>query len=174
MSSSFINSSDSPTTLPSLLLRTCHVPVSSISWVVKVLGPHQLLPLIGQSHMTMYCGCWIAFDRICNDSGFATTHNRVLTSEDNLCADLEICNIHVSQQTDLLVEVTLYHDFIGASRDGQTQGQLRNPDNPDHILESATADNIRNYRDTYRRNWHVAFLPACSLPRDASTASSFV
>jgi hypothetical protein len=41
---SFINSSDSPTTLPSLLLRTCHAPVSGISWVVKVLGPHQLLP----------------------------------------------------------------------------------------------------------------------------------
>jgi hypothetical protein len=48
-----------------------------------------------------------------------------------------------------------------AGRDGQTQGQLRNPDNPDHILESAAADKIRNYRDTYRRNRHVAFLPAC-------------
>jgi hypothetical protein len=33
---SFINSSDSATTLPSLLLRTWHVPVSCISWVVKV------------------------------------------------------------------------------------------------------------------------------------------
>ena len=39
--------------------------------------------------------------------------------------------------------------------------QLRNPDNPDHILENAAADKIRNYRDTYRRNRHVAFLPAC-------------
>jgi len=44
MSPSFINSSDSPTTLSSLLLRTCHAPVSGISWVVKVPGPHQLLP----------------------------------------------------------------------------------------------------------------------------------
>ena len=35
------------------------------------------------------------------------------------------------------------------------------PDNPDHILESAAADKIRNYRDAYRRNRHVAFLPAC-------------
>ena len=43
----------------------------------------------------------------------------------------------------------------------QNQGQLRNPDHPNHILESAAADNIRNYRDTYRRNRHVAFLPAC-------------
>jgi hypothetical protein len=49
----------------------------------------------------------------------------------------------------------------GAWDHGQTQGQLRNPDNPDHILESAAADKIRNYRDTYRRNRHVAFLPAC-------------
>ncbi len=61
----------------------------------------------------------------------------------------------------MLVDVTLRHDFIGAGRDGQTQGQLRNPDNPDHILKSAAADKIRNYRDTYRRNRHVAFLPAC-------------
>ena len=31
-----------------------------------------------------------------------------------------------------------------------------------HIgLESAAADKIRNYRDIYRRNRHVAFLPAC-------------
>ena len=51
------------------------------------------------------------------------------------------------------------HNFIGAGQIGQNQGQLRNPDNPDHILEST--DKIRNYRDTYRRNRHVAFLPAC-------------
>ena len=36
----------------------------------------------------------------------------------------------------------------------------QHPDNPDHILENA-ADKIRNYRETYHRNWHVAFLPAC-------------
>ena len=41
-----------------------------------------------------------------------------------------------------------------------SQGQLRNPDNPDHILESAAADKIRNYRDPYQRNQQVAFLPA--------------
>jgi hypothetical protein len=76
----------------------------------------------------------------------------------NLCADLEIRNI-VAQQTDLLVDATLRHNFIGAGHMGQDQGQLRNPDNPDHILEST--DKIRNYRDTYRRNRHVAFLPAC-------------
>jgi len=85
----------------------------------------------------------------------------VLTSEGNRRADLEIRNIRVAGQTDLLVDVTLRHDFIGAGRDGQTQGQLRNPDNLDHILESAAADKIRNHRDTYCRNRHVAFLPAC-------------
>ena len=64
-------------------------------------------------------------------------------------------------QSDFLVDVTVRHDFIGAGHIGQNQGQLRNPDNPDHILESAAADKIRNYRDTYLRNRHVAFLPAC-------------
>ena len=43
----------------------------------------------------------------------------------------------------------------------KSQGQLRNPDNPDHILESAAADKIRNYRDAYTVNRQVAFLPAC-------------
>ena len=43
----------------------------------------------------------------------------------------------------------------------KSQGQLRNPDNPDHILERAAADKIRNYRDAYAVNRQVAFLPAC-------------
>jgi hypothetical protein len=102
-----------------------------------------------------------ALDRICNDAGFATTHNQVLTSEGNRRADLEIRNIRVAGQHDLLVDVTIRHNFKGTGHNGQTQGQLRNPDNPDHILERAAADKIRNYRDTYRRNRHVAFLPAC-------------
>jgi hypothetical protein len=32
---------------------------------------------------------------------------------------------------------------------------------PDHILESAAADKICNYCDSYQRNRQVAFLPAC-------------
>ena len=45
MSPSFINSSASPTTLPSLLLRTCHAPVSGYFMGGEgALGPHQLLP----------------------------------------------------------------------------------------------------------------------------------
>ena len=64
-------------------------------------------------------------------------------------------------QTDLRVDVTVRHNFKGTGHHGQTRGQLRNSDNPDHILESPAADKIRNYRDTYRRNRHVAFLPAC-------------
>jgi hypothetical protein len=102
-----------------------------------------------------------ALKRICNDAGFATTYKLVLTSEGNRRADLAIRNIRVSQQTDLLMDVTLRHDFIGTGKIGQNQGQLRNPDHPDRILESAAADKIRNHRDTYRRNRHVAFLPAC-------------
>jgi hypothetical protein len=41
------------------------------------------------------------------------------------------------------------------------QGSLRVTDNPDHILESAAAYKIRNYRDTYQRNRQVAYLQAC-------------
>jgi hypothetical protein len=104
-----------------------------------------------------------ALESICNAAGFGftTNHKWVFTSEGHRRADLEIRNIRVAQQTDLLVDVPLRHDFIGAGHIGQNQGQLSNPDNPDHILESAADDKIRNCRDTYRCNRHVAFLPAC-------------
>jgi hypothetical protein len=102
-----------------------------------------------------------ALERICNDAGYATTRKRVITSEGTRRADLEVRNIRVAGMTDLLLDVTLRHDFIGAARSGLTQAKLRNPDNPDQILESAAADKVRNYRDPYQRNRQVAFLPAC-------------
>ena len=85
-----------------------------------------------------------ALERICNDAGYATSRKRVLPSEGTRRADLEVRNIRVAGKTDLLLDVTLRHPFIGAGRSGLTQGQLRNPDNPDRILEIAAADKIRN------------------------------
>jgi hypothetical protein len=68
----------------------------------------------------------------------------------------------LADKVDVLVDITIRHDFIGPGRSGLSQGQLRNPDNPDHIsLESSAADKIRNYRDAYVVNRQVAFLPAC-------------
>ena len=61
----------------------------------------------------------------------------------------------------MLIDVTLRPDFIGAGRSGLTQGRLRNPDNPDRILESAASDKIRTYRAPYQLNRQVVFLPAC-------------
>jgi hypothetical protein len=81
--------------------RTCHAPVSSISWVVTVKVP--------------------------TSTPASTNHH----------ADLEIRNIRVAGQTDLMVDVTVRYTFKGTGHNGQIQGQLRNPDNPDHILESA-------------------------------------
>jgi len=86
----------------------------------------------------------------------------LLTSEGNRRADLEVRNIRVAGKTNLLIDITLGHDFIGAGRSGHTQGRLRNPDNPDCIIESAASDKIRTYRAPYQRNRQVAFLPAWS------------
>ena len=55
-----------------------------------------------------------ALESNCNAAGFATNHKRVLTSAGNRRADLEIRNTRVAQQTDLLLDVTLRYDFIGA------------------------------------------------------------
>ena len=85
----------------------------------------------------------------------------MLTSAGKRRADLEILNIQVARNIDLLVDVTLRHDFVGAGHNGLNQGQLRNPDHPDKLLDSAAADKIRHYRAPYRQNRHVAFLPAC-------------
>ena len=98
-----------------------------------------------------------ALERICNDAGFATSHRRVLTSEGNRRADLEIRNIRVAQQTDLLVDVTARHNFKGTGHNGQTQGQLRNPDNPDHILESAAG------RQDPQLSRHILLQQACGF-----------
>ncbi len=103
-----------------------------------------------------------ALEGVCKDAGYSTSLETVLTSEDNRRADLEVFNIRVAQQTDLLVDVTLRHNFIGAGRDGGiNHRKLRKPDHPDQILEGAAAEKIRNYRSPYRRNRQVAFLPAC-------------
>jgi hypothetical protein len=158
---SSISFSGSPTTLPSLLSRMCHAAARYFvggegAWDhVNSCIHHAPDWTCAHDHVLR------ALARIWNDAGFATNHKRVLSSEGNRRADLEIRNIRVAQQTDLLVDVTLRHNFIGAGQIGLNQGQLRKPDNPDHILESAAADKIRNYRDTHRRNRHVAFLPAC-------------
>ena len=100
-----------------------------------------------------------ALESICNNAGYeasaimpVTKHTRVLTSAGKQRADLEILNMQVAQQIDLLVDVTLRHDFVGAGHNGLNQGQLRNPDNPDKLLDSAAADKIRHYRAPYHWN----------------------
>jgi hypothetical protein len=134
-----------------------------MSWVVTVPGtistPVPTIVQIGPSRMSMSCGRWSA--SVIDDAGYATSRKRVLPSEGTRRADLEVRNTRVAGKTDLLFDVTLRHPFIGAGLSGHTQGQLRNPDYPDQILESAAADKIRNYRDPYQRNRQVAFLPAC-------------
>jgi hypothetical protein len=68
---------------------------------------------------------WRALERTCNDACFATHHKRVL-SEGSCRDNLEIrniCVVRVAEKTDLLIDVTLRHDFIGAGRSGHTQGQ---------------------------------------------------
>jgi hypothetical protein len=73
---------------------------------------------------------------------------------------------------DLVVDVTVRHDFIGDARDVLRHGTLRNPDHqPDQILDQAAADKIRNYREPYAPigRWH--FCPRACLHRGAFTAS---
>ena len=90
-------------------------------------------------------------------------------------ANLEIRNIRVAGQNDLLVDVTVRHNFKGTGHNGQTQGQLRNPDNPESRTTSSRAP--LPTRSAIIAT-HIAatgmwlFCRRACLPRDASTASS--
>jgi len=130
---SSINFSGSPTILPSLLLSPCHVYFMGDEGAWDQINSclHHASSWTAHDHVLRL------LDRICHYTGFSTTYK--------LCSR---------------VDVTVRHNFKGTCHNGQTQVQLSNPDNPDHILENA-ADKIRNYCETYLRNWHVAFLPAC-------------
>jgi hypothetical protein len=76
-----------------------------------------------------------AFECVCKDACYSTTLKMVLTSAgSNRRENREVLNIRVAQQTDLLVDVTLRHDFIVAGHDRRIkQGKLRDPDRPDQI-----------------------------------------
>jgi hypothetical protein len=121
-----------------------------------LIGTYSLLLRTGPARTTMSCGCWRAF--------VTQPVSPLITSG---CSRVRATAAPISKSATSawrsrpICWWTSRHDFIGACHIGQNQGQLRNPDKPDHILESAAADKIRNYRDTYRRNRHVAFLPAC-------------
>ena len=110
-----------------------------------------------------------------SEAGYATEVKKVMTSEGERRADIKISGIGVLQHDDLVADATVRHDFIGAGRDGgQRHGMLRNPDRPDQILAQAAAEKIRQYRNPYRNNRAVAFLPLCRNGRDAFTTSSCV
>ena len=70
----------------------------------------------------------------------------------NRRADLHVVGAHLMGKDDLMVDVTVRHDFIGDARDVQRHGRLRNPDRPDQVLNQAAADKIRSYREPYSRN----------------------
>ena len=87
-------------------------------------------------------------------------------------ADLHVVGAHLMGKDDLVVDVTVRHDFIGDARDVLRHGTLRNPHRPHQLLDQAAADKIRNYREPYARS--VAAVSACvhaCLPRGAFTAS---
>ena len=94
-------------------------------------------------------------------AGYSSIIKSVPTSDGYRRADLHVVGAHLMGKDDLVVDVTVRHDFIGDARDVLRHGTLRNPDRPDQLLDQAAADKTRNYREPYARNRSLAFLPAC-------------
>jgi hypothetical protein len=113
-----------------------------------------------------------AFERICNDAGFATTHKQVLTSEGNRRADLEICNIRLAQQTDLLLDVTVRHNSKAPVSMGRLKASSATPTTRTTSsrapLPTRSATIATHIAAT---GMWLSCRRAC-LPRAASTASS--
>ena len=105
-------------------------------------------------------------------AGYSSIIKSVPTSDGYRRADLHVVGAHLMGKDDLVVDVTVRHDFIGDARDVLRHGTLRNPHRPHQLLDQAAADKIRNYREPYARS--VAAVSACvhaCLPRGAFTAS---
>ena len=94
-------------------------------------------------------------------AGYSSSIKSLPTSDGHRRADLHVVGAHLMGKDDLMVDVTVRHDFIGDARDVLRHGTLRNPDRPDQPLNEAAADKIRSYREPYSRNRSLAFLPAC-------------
>ena len=94
-------------------------------------------------------------------AGYSSSIKSVPTSDGYRRADLHVVGAHLMGKDDLVVDVTVRHDFTGDARDVLRHGTLRNPDRPNQLLDQAAADKIRNYRELYARNRSLAFLPAC-------------
>jgi len=99
-------------------------------------------------------------------AGYTSSIKFVPTSDGHHRADLHVVRARLMGRDDLVVDITLRHDFIGNERDVRRHGMLRNPDRPDQLLDQAAADKNRNYREPYARNWSLAFLPACLSTSD--------
>ena len=94
-------------------------------------------------------------------AGYSSSIKSLPTSDGHRRADLHVVGAHLMGKHDLMIDVTVRHDFIGDARAVQRHGTLRNPDRPDQLLNQAAADKIRSYREPYSRNRSLAFLPAC-------------
>jgi hypothetical protein len=97
-----------------------------------------------------------ALERICDDAGSATTHKRVLTSEGNRRANLEIRNIRVAQKTDLLVDAP----FATISKAPVTMGRLKASSATPTTRTTSSRAPLRQDPQLSR---HISPQPACGF-----------
>ena len=168
----------SPTTLPSLILRMCHAAASSTSWVVKVPGttstPASIMLRNGPARTTTSCGRWRAFVTPPVSPPITSGCSRVRATAAPIPRRSDFRNPqHPHGAADRYAGARhLRHDFIGAGHIGQNQGQLRNPDNPNHILESAAPTRSATIVTHIAATGIWLSCRRACLPRAASTASS--
>ena len=75
---------------------------------------------------------------MCRRSGYTTRRKNVTSSRGFKKGDLEIRDINLAGKLDLVIDVSLVHEFTGNSRsdDYRHNGQLRY-DDPDLLLHNA-------------------------------------
>ena len=107
-----------------------------------------------------------ALQSICQRAGYWSEIKNVPTSDGKRRADLFIKNIELAGQQDLIVDVSMIHEFHGdMMQDVSRNGNLRHPDPTLPILlDNKALKKVNLYREDYRRPGRSdrpkAFLPA--------------
>ena len=102
-----------------------------------------------------------ALEKVFKRGGFTTRCRTVTSSRRGQKRNFQIQNINFAGKTQVVIDVTLLHDFSGDCwRDVSRNRQLRYAD-PDMLLNNAANAKVRKYREAYAApDRLLAFLPA--------------
>jgi len=143
------------------ILRTAPLRAANVPRSTKLKGttstPSSIMLLIGLARTTMSCGRWSAFVTTLVPPPLTSGCSRVRATAAPISKSATSAwrRRPICWWTHRLPQFQRHRSQWADSRPAPQ------PRQPGPHPRERRSDKIRNYRDTYRRNRHVAFLPAC-------------